>query len=73
MLNKMVYIVVGLVWLFLAWQTVKGFPNNGPKLRGWVWFIPFIPLVYYLLTLTGLLMLVVGISIAGLIHNLKTK
>jgi len=61
------------LWLFLAWQTVKGFPNDGPKLRGWMWFIPFIPLVYYLLTLTGLVMLVVGISIGGLIYKRKNK
>lgn len=61
------------LWLFLAWQTVKGFPNDGPKLRGWMWFIPFTPLVYYLLTLTGLVMLVVGISIGGLIYKRKNK
>ena len=70
----MIYIlVIGVVWLVLAWQTVKDFPNDGPQLRGWVWFIPLIPLVYYLLTLTGLVMLVVGISIDGLMYKLKNK
>lgn len=70
----MIYILaIGVVWLVLAWQTVKDFPNDGPQLRGWVWFIPLIPLIYYLLTLTGLVMLVVGISIDGLIYKLKNK
>lgn len=66
-------LIISVVWLVLAWQTVKDFPNDGPQLRGWVWFIPFIPLVYYLLTLTGLVMLVIGISIDGLIYKLKNK
>lgn len=74
MLNKMVYIVVGLVWLFIAWQLVaRRFPNDGVELNPWMWLVPFIPILYYLLFVTGLVIVVIGISINGLIYKLKNK
>lgn len=69
-----IYIIAAIaIWLFLAWQTVRSFPNDGPELRGWMWFIPFIPVIYYLLILTGLVMVFIGIIVSGLIYKLKNK
>lgn len=70
----MIILISIAIWLFITWHLIaKRFPNDPPQLRAWVWLIPFIPLLYYLLFLTGLVMVVVLFMIDGIIYRIKNK
>lgn len=67
-------IVVTVLWFALAWLLVaRHFPNDGFELNPWLWLVPCIPILYYLLFVTGLVMVVVGITVSGLIYKLKNR
>jgi hypothetical protein len=69
----MIYLLIA-IWLLLAWHLIaKRFPNDGIELRPWMWFLPFIPILYGLLFITALVEVMIAISIGGVAFAIKNQ
>ena len=70
----MIYVISIAIWLFIVWHLIaKKFPNDGPPLPGWMWFIPFVPIIYGLMFITALIEVIIAIMVGGIVFNLQQK
>ena len=70
----MIYLICITAWLFIVWHLIaKRFPNDGPQLRRWVWFIPGVPIICGLMFVTAIAEVFVALTVGGFIYGLKEK
>lgn len=70
----MIYLISIAIWLFMVWHLIaKRFPDDGPQLPRWTWFIPFIPIIYGLMFITALIEVCIALMVGGIIYNIQQK
>lgn len=70
----MIYLISIAIWLFIVWHLIaKRFPNDGPQLPRWTWFIPFVPIIHGLMFITAIGEVMVALMAEGIIYNLQQK
>ena len=70
----MIYVILIAIWLFIVWHLIaKNFPNDGPSMPAWTWFIPFVPIIYGLMFITALIEVIIAIMVGGIVFNLQQK